>query len=466
MATAERFDIAVVGGGPGGYVAAIRASQLGFKTVLIEREHLGGVCLNWGCIPTKALLKGAEVAHTLNTMEAWGFTSDNLTFDIKKLVAHSRTAAKKLSSGVESLLRKNKVTVIIGDASVTSKCKLQVSTEKKLVAIDAMHIILATGARARQLPGVISNSTYVWGAREAMTPESLPDNLLIVGAGAIGVEFASFYADLGSKVTLIEALDRILPAEDKEISQIAEKSFRRRGIDIQTSARIDQLSVSNGLIEAAITKGDKNIKLSSDRVILAIGVVGNTENMGLEELNVEIEQGFIKTDQWSKTNVVGLYAVGDVAGAPWLAHKASHEAITCVEHIAGELNSQPRSSEKIPGCIYCRPQVASVGLTEELARKRGFKTRIGRFGLQANGKALAIKEPEGLVKTVFDADTGKLLGAHMIGPEVTEQIQGLVIAMGAQLSNQQLAEMIFPHPTVSESIHESVLDSLNKAIHQ
>lgn len=463
---ADKFDLVVVGGGPGGYVAAIRASQLGFRTALVEREHLGGVCLNWGCIPTKALLKGAEVAHTLSTMQQWGFSADNLNFDITKLVAHSRGAAKKLSSGIDYLLQKNNVTVYRGEAVVTNKCKLSVTTESKTLALDAMHIILATGARSRQLPGLTIDGDRVWGAREAMTPTVLPDRLLIIGAGAIGMEFASLYGDLGSKVTIVEALDRVLAAEDREISERAAKAFTRRGISIETSATVANLRTVGDHVEADIDSPRGPISVRADRAIVAIGVTGNIENLGLEALGVATQRGFITTDPWCRTNLVGLYAIGDVAGAPWLAHKASHEAILCVERIAGETSAQPLATDQIPGCTYCRPQIASVGLTEDEAMRRGIATRIGRFDLQASGKALAIQEAEGLVKTVFDADSGKLIGAHMIGPEVTEQIQGLVIAMGAELNDHQLAETIFPHPTVSEAIHESILDSINRAIHQ
>lgn len=462
----DKFDLVVVGGGPGGYVAAIRAAQLGFKTALVEREHLGGVCLNWGCIPTKALLKGAEVAHTLSTMQQWGFSADNLSFDIAKLVAHSRGAAEKLSSGIDYLLQKNNVSLYRGEAVVTGKCKLSVTTESKTLALDAMHIILATGARARQLPGLTIDGDRVWGAREAMTPTVLPKQLLIIGAGAIGMEFASLYRDLGSEVTVVEALDRVLAAEDRDISERAAKAFTRRGINIETSATVANLRTVGDYVEADIESPRGPISVRADRAIVAIGVTGNIENLGLEALGVATERGFITTDPWCGTNLVGLYAVGDVAGAPWLAHKASHEAILCVERIAGETSAQPLATDQIPGCTYCRPQIASVGLTEDEATRRGIATRIGRFDLQASGKALAIQEPEGLVKTVFDAASGKLIGAHMIGPEVTEQIQGLVIAMGAELNDHQLAETIFPHPTVSEAIHESILDSINRAIHQ
>jgi dihydrolipoamide dehydrogenase len=341
-----------------------------------------------------------------------------------------------------------------------------VTTESKTLALDAMHIILATGARSRQLPGLTIDGDRVWGAREAMTPTVLPDRLLIIGAGAIGMEFASLYGDLGSKVTVVEALDRVLAAEDREISERAAKAFTRRGISIETSATVANLRTVGDHVEADIDSPRGPISVRADRAIVAIGVTGNIENLGLEALGVATQRGFITTDPWCRTNLVGLYAIGDVAGAPWLAHKASHEAILCVERIAGETSAEPLATDQIPGCTYCRPQIASVGLTEDEAMRRGIATRIGRFDLQASGKALAIQEAEGLVKTVFDADSGKLIGAHMIGPEVTEQIQGLVIAMGAELNDHQLAETIFPHPTVSEAIHESILDSINRAIHQ
>ena len=411
--TTQQFDLMVVGGGPGGYVAAIRAAQLGFKTALVEKQHLGGVCLNWGCIPTKALLRGADIAHTLKEAEHFGFTVDNLSFDIKKLVQHSRSVASKLSQGVAYLMQKNGITVIDGTASLADKCLLDVEQDGKVTQFKATHIILATGARARNLPSIEIDGERVWGAREAMTPTALPSKLLVIGAGAIGVEFASLYNDLGSDVTLVEAEQRITPAEDADISALAEKAFVQRGIKILTNSIVQSLD-SSGADTVALISGPN----------------------------------------------------GEVAGPPWLAHKASHEAVICVEKIAGVDAVKPLNKDQVPGCTYCRPQIASVGLTEAQAKAAGHSIRIGRFNLNANGKALAINEAEGLVKTVFDEQSGELLGAHMIGPEVTEQIQGFGIAQQLEATEHELAQSIFAHPTVSESMHESVLDSLGIALHQ
>lgn len=462
----QPFDLIVVGGGPGGYVAAIRAAQLGFKTALVEKQHLGGVCLNWGCIPTKALLRGADVAHTLKEAAHFGFAFDNLSFDINKLVAHSRNVANKLSQGIAYLMKKNGIAVIDGSARVAAKGELEVTLNGKASRYKADHIILATGARARNLPNIAIDGKRVWGAREAMTPTALPERLLVIGAGAIGVEFASLYSDLGSSVTLVEAVERITPAEDAEISALAAKAFSKRGITVLTNTLVDALD-SSGEDTIALLKGpDGEQRLSVDQVILAVGISGNIEQLGLESLAVATERGFIKTDGFGKTNLVGLYAIGDVAGPPWLAHKASHEAVICVEKIAGVDGVKPLNKDRVPGCTYCRPQIASVGLTEAQAKSAGHEVRIGRFNLNANGKSLAINEAEGLVKTVFDSQTGELLGAHMIGPEVTEQIQGFGIAQQLEATEHELMHTVFAHPTVSESMHESVLDSLGLAIHQ
>lgn len=463
----RQFDLMVVGGGPGGYVAAIRAAQLGFKTALVEREHLGGVCLNWGCIPTKALLKGAEVAHTLHTADSFGFSVDNIRFDINKLVEHSRKVAGRLTQGIAYLMKKNAITVIDGEARITDKCRLTVHKDGVDTEYRADHIVLATGARARNLPGIAVDGDPIWGAREAMTPKALPGRLLVIGAGAIGVEFASLYRDLGSEVTLVEAVDRILPAEDSEISALADKAFRARGIAIHTGTTVASVE-TNGAGTRALLRGKDGSEqaIDVDRVILAVGITGNIENLGLEALGVTTERGFIVTDEHCRTNVVGLYAIGDVAGPPWLAHKASHEGVYCVERIAGVSNAHPIDRTRIPGCTYCRPQVASIGFTEEQAKKTGRAIRVGRFNLTANGKALALGDSQGLVKTIFDATTGELLGAHMIGPEVTEQIQGFAIARSLEATEAELAGTVFPHPTLSEAMHESILAALDRAIHQ
>jgi len=463
----KQFDLMVVGGGPGGYVAAIRAAQLGFKTALVEREHLGGVCLNWGCIPTKALLRGAEVAHTLHNADAFGFSVDNIQFDISKLVAHSRGVASRLTQGIAYLMKKNAITVIDGEARVSDKCRLTVHKDGVDTEYQADHILLATGARARNLPGITVDGDRVWGAREAMTPEALPDRLLVIGAGAIGVEFASLYRDLGSEVTLVEAVDRILPAEDSEISALADKAFRTRGIAIHTGTTVSAVEPHGSGARVLLRSSDgQEQAVEVDKVILAVGITGNIDNLGLEALGVTTDRGFIVTDERCRTNVVGLYAIGDVAGPPWLAHKASHEGVYCVERIAGVAGAHPLDKTRIPGCTYCRPQVASIGLTEEQARKTGRAIRVGRFNLAANGKALAIADSQGLVKTVIDDATGELLGAHMIGPEVTEQIQGFAIARSLEATEVELAGTVFPHPTLSEAMHESILAALDRAIHQ
>ena len=462
----QQYDLMVVGGGPGGYVAAIRAAQLGFKTALVEKQHLGGVCLNWGCIPTKSLLRGADIAHTLKEADHFGFSFDNLSFDINKLVKHSRSVASKLSGGFDFLLQKNNITVIDGTATVADKCRLDVSYNGTVTQYRSNHIILATGARARNLPNIEIDGDLVWGAREAMTPTTLPGSLLVIGGGAIGVEFASLYNDLGTDVTLVEAAERITPAEDTEISALAENSFKQRGIKVLTNTLVDSIEGAGKQALALIKGANGDQQLKFDQIILAVGIQGNIEGLGLESLGVKTENSFLIADPFGKTNLVGLYAIGDVAGAPWLAHKASHEAIVCVENIAGVEAVEPLNKNRVPGCTYCRPQIASVGLTEAQARAAGHSVRVGRSSLSTNGKALAIHEAEGLVKTVFDANSGELLGAHMIGPEVTEQIQGFGIAQQLAATEHDLAHTIYAHPTVSESMHESVLDSLGVAIHQ
>lgn len=462
------FDLMVVGGGPGGYVAAIRAAQLGFKTALVEKADLGGVCLNWGCIPTKALLRGADIAQTLKHASHFGFDIDPPAVDLARLVGHSRNTAKRLSQGIDYLMKKHNITVLRGEAKLEDVFTLSVSDKdgSDIARYRADHIILATGAHARDLPNIAVDGKIVWSAREAMTPTELPERLLVIGAGAIGVEFASLYNDLGSQVTLVEAAPRIVPVEDTEVSAELQKSFRQRGIEVHAKTTVSDLELHDNSATATLQGVQESQQATFDRVILAVGISGNIYNLGLDALGVDTDRGFIRTDAYSKTNVVGLYAIGDVAGPPWLAHKASHEAVICVEKIAGVSGVKPLRKDRVPGCTYCRPQVASVGMTEQAAREAGHNLKVGRFNLSANGKALAIDETSGFVKTIFDAQSGELLGAHMIGPEVTEQIQGFGIAQQLEATEQELAHTIFAHPTLSESMHESVLDSLNLAIHQ
>ncbi len=460
------FDLVVVGTGPGGYVAAIRAAQLGMKAAVVEREHLGGICLNWGCIPTKALLRASEIHHILHNLDQFGFSAKDITYDPKKLVARSRAVAKQLSNGVAFLLRKNKVTVFDGVGRLAGSGKVAVTKDGKPVAdIAAKHIILATGARARSLPGLEPDGKLVWTYKEAMIPEAIPKSLLVVGSGAIGIEFASFYHDMGAEVTVVEVLDRVLPVEDEEISAFARKSFEKQGIKIHTGATVKALKRGKDNVTAQIEAGGKTFDLTVDRVILAVGIVGNVEDIGLEGTKAKVERTHVVVDEWLRTGEPGLYAIGDLVGPPWLAHKASHEGVICVEHIAGINDVHPLNVHNIPGCTYCRPQVASVGLTEKAARDAGYEVKVGHFPAIGNGKAIALGEPEGMVKTVFDAKTGELLGAHMVGPEVTEQIQGYTIAKTLETTESELIETIFPHPTLSEMMHESVLDAYGRAIH-
>jgi dihydrolipoamide dehydrogenase len=464
---ATSFDVIVVGGGPGGYVAAIRAAQLGLKTALVEKQHLGGICLNWGCIPTKALLKGAEVAHTLAHAADFGFTTGEVSFDLKRLVQHSRDVSERLVGGIGYLMNKNGITVIDGEARLVGKGVISVKTDGKAVNYRADHIILATGARPRSLPGIEADGKLIWTYFEAMVPEELPGSLLVIGSGAIGVEFSSLYNDLGVDVTLVEVLDTIMPVEDAEVSAFAQKQFERRGIKVKTSTRVESLKKGDDSVTCTLVAADGSSQyLTVDRVILCAGIQGNIENLGLEQLGVETAGSCIKTDAWCRTTAAGIYAIGDVAGAPCLAHKASHEGIVCVEKLAGIPDVQPLDKERVPGCTYCRPQVASVGMTEAQARASGKSINVGRFNLQANGKALAIGEAQGFVKTVFDAKSGELLGAHMIGPEVTEQIQGFGLAQSLEATDSDLAHAVFPHPTLSEAMHEAVLDACGKALHQ
>jgi dihydrolipoamide dehydrogenase len=462
----DNFDLVVVGGGPGGYVAAIRAAQLGMNTALVEREHLGGICLNWGCIPTKALLRASDIFHLLHRLGEFGFSARDISYDPKKVVARSRAVAKQLSGGVAHLLRKNKVTVFDGEAQVAGKGKLSVSKNEKPVAdIAAPHIVLATGARARSLPGLEPDGKLVWTYKEAMVPEAIPRSLLVVGSGAIGIEFASFYRDMGAEVTVVEVLDRVLPVEDEEISAFARKSFEKQGIKIHTGATVKGLDRGSDNVTAHIEGGGKSFDVTAERVILAVGIIGNVEGIGLEGTGVKVERYHIVVDEWLRTGEPGVYAIGDVTGPPWLAHKASHEGVICVEKIAGVNDVHPLDLRNIPACTYCRPQVASVGLTEKAAREAGYEIKIGHFPFIGNGKAIALGEPEGMVKTVFDASNGELLGAHMVGAEVTELIQGYTIAKTLETTEAELIRTIFPHPTLSEMMHEAVLDAYGRAIH-
>ncbi len=460
------FDLIVLGGGPGGYVAAIRAAQLGMKTAVVEREHLGGICLNWGCIPTKALLRSAEINHILHQLPEFGFAADNIRLDLGKMVARSRAVAKQLSSGVAHLLRKNKVTVFDGAGRLAGAGKLAVTKDDKPVAtLTAPHIVLATGARARELPGVEADGKLIWTYKDAMVPKTLPKRLLVIGSGAIGIEFASFYRGLGAEVTVVEVLDRILPVEDAEISAFAQKAFEKQGIKILTKAMVKGARKAADSVSVTIEAGGKTSEITVDRVISAVGIVGNVEAIGLAEAGVRVEKTHVVIDDYCRTNIAGLYAIGDLAGPPWLAHKASHEGVLCVEKIAGIKGVHPLDASNIPGCTYCRPQIASVGLTEAKAKENGREVRVGRFPFIGNGKAIALGEPEGMVKTVFDAKTGELLGAHMIGAEVTEMIQGFAIARTLESTEAELMATVFPHPTVSEAMHESVLDAYGRAIH-
>ena len=469
MAQKTEFDVIVIGGGPGGYVAAIRASQLGMSAAVVEREHLGGICLNWGCIPTKALLRAAEIKHNIEHAADFGIeVSGNVTVNLKKVVERSRGVAARLSSGVGHLLKKNKVTVFDGTAKLAGKSGANWAlsvTGKSEVRLTGKHIIIATGARARALPGIEPNGSSIVTYKDAMVPEKMPKSLIVVGSGAIGVEFASFYQDMGVEVTIVEYLDRILNAEDEEISALAQKSFEKRGIKILTSAKLLGLTETSQGITADIEISGAKQQLVADRVIMAVGIVGNSENIGLEGTKVKLDRGHIVTDGYGATGEAGLYAIGDVTGAPWLAHKASHEGIICIEKIAGMKHVHPIEDNSVPGCTYCRPQVASVGLTETKAKQAGYEIKVGKFPFLANGKAIALGDDEGLIKTIFDAKTGALLGAHMIGPEVTELIQGYVVARTLETTEAELMHTIFPHPTLSEAMHESVLDAYDRAIH-
>jgi dihydrolipoamide dehydrogenase len=460
----ETFDLIVIGGGPGGYVAAIRAAQLGMKTAVVEHENLGGICLNWGCIPTKALLRCSEINHLLHHLGDFGFAADNIRFDLDRVVKRSRAIAKQMGSGVAFLLKKNKVTVYDGHARLAGKQTVAVSG-KVNKTLKAPHIILATGARARQLPGLETDGKLVWSYREAMVPPTMPKTLLVVGSGAIGIEFASFFQNMGAQVTVAEVLDRIVPVEDAEISAFLRKALEKQGMRILTGAKVGELVRADDSATVTVEAGGKTEKITVDRVISAVGIVGNTEDLGLEGTGVAVEKTHVQIDGFCRTGEPGVYAIGDLAGPPWLAHKASHEGVLCVESIAGLPGLHPIDRTNIPGCTYCRPQVASIGLTEARARELGHEVRVGRFPFIGNGKAVALGEPDGMVKTVFDAKTGALLGAHMVGAEVTEMIQGYAIARTLETTEAELIHTVFPHPTVSETMHESVLDAYGRAIH-
>ena len=460
------FDVVVIGGGPGGYVAAIRAAQLKMKVAVVEANHLGGICLNWGCIPTKALLRSSEIHHLAQVSEQFGIKVEGLSFDIKKIVERSRAVSKQLSGGIAHLLKKNKVTVFDGWGKLAGNGQVAVEKDGKVLnTLKAKHIILATGARARALPGLEPDGKQVWSYREAMVPEEMPKSVLVVGSGAIGIEFASFYKTLGADVTVVEIMDQVMPVEDKEISDFARKQFEKQGMKIITGAKVAKLDKGAKSVKVTVEKGKKTEVIEVEKVIAAVGIVPNVENIGLEKTKIKQDRGHIVTDEYSKTDEAGIYAIGDVAGAPWLAHKASHEGIICVEKIAGLNNVHPLKKANIPGCTYCSPQVASVGLTEAKAKEQGYDIKVGRFPFMGNGKAIAFGEPEGLVKTIFDKKTGELLGAHMVGAEVTEMIQGFVIGKTMEAVEEDFMHTIFPHPTLSEMMHESVLDAYGKVVH-
>ena len=458
------YDMIVIGAGPGGYVAAIRGAQLGLKVAIVEREHMGGICLNWGCIPTKALLRSSEVFHLMHRAKEFGLTAAGIGFDLDAVVKRSRNVAKQLNSGVGHLMKKNKVTVIMGEATLPAKGKVRVKTDKGTEDLSARNIVLATGARARQLPGLEADGDLVWTYRHALQPPRMPNKLLVIGSGAIGIEFASFYNTLGAKTTVVEVLDRILPVEDAEISAFAKKAFVKQGMTIMEKAMVKQLDRGKGSVTAHIETGGKIETHDFDTVISAVGIVANTENLGLEALGVKIDRSFVVTDAFCRSGVEGLYVIGDATNGPWLAHKASHEGVMVAEQIAGG-HPHPVKPENIAGCTYCHPQIASVGLTEAKAKEAGYAVKVGRFPFIGNGKAIALGEPEGLIKTVFDAATGELLGAHMVGAEVTELIQGYVVGRQLETTEEDLMNTVFPHPTLSEMMHESVLDAYGRVIH-
>ena len=460
----DSFDLIVIGAGPGGYVAAIRGAQLGLNVAVIEREHMGGICLNWGCIPTKAMLRSAEVFHLMHRANEFGLSAEGISYDLDAVVKRSRGIAKQLNNGVDHLLKKNKVTAIMGSATLAGNGRVTVTTKTGTQDLTAANILVATGARARELPGLEADGDLVWSYKHALTPKHMPKNLLVIGSGAIGIEFASFYNTLGAKTTVVEVLDRILPVEDEEISAFAKKSFVKQGMDIRERAMVKCLDRGKGTVTAHIERNGKVTTQTFDTVISAVGIVGNTEDLGLEALGVKIDRTHVVTDAYGRTGVEGVFAIGDLTGAPWLAHKASHEGTMVAELIAGR-SPHPVKPETIAGCTYCTPQIASVGLTETKAKAAGREVKVGRFPFLGNGKAIALGESEGMIKTVFDAATGELLGAHMIGAEVTELIQGYVIGQQMETTEEDLINTVFPHPTLSEMMHESVLDAYDRVIH-
>ena len=460
----QTYDVIVIGAGPGGYVAAIRAAQLGLGVAIVEREHLGGICLNWGCIPTKALLRSSEVYHLMQRAGEFGLSAQKTGFDLKAVVKRSRDVAGQLSSGIGHLMKKNKITVIMGSATLPARGRVSVKTDKGVQVLAAKNIILATGARARELPGLEADGKQVWTYKHALNPPHMPEKLLVIGSGAIGIEFASFYNTLGAETTVVEVMDRVLPVEDAEISKFAKKQFVKQGMKIMEKAMVKKLDRARGKVTAHIETGGKVEKHSFDTVISAVGIVGNVEGLGLEALGVKLDRGHVVVDEYCRTGVDGLFAIGDIAAPPWLAHKASHEGVMVAELIAGQ-KPHPVRPESIAGCTYCTPQVASVGYTEAKAKELGYEIKVGRFPYIGNGKAIALGEAEGMVKTVFDAKTGELLGAHMVGAEVTELIQGYVIGRQLETTEEDLMHTVFPHPTLSEMMHESVLDAYGRVIH-
>ena len=458
------FDVVVIGAGPGGYVAAIRSAQLGLKTAIVEKEHMGGICLNWGCIPTKAMLRSAEIFHLMHRANEFGLNAEKISFDLQSVIKRSRGISKQLNQGVTHLLKKNKVKSFIGEATILEKGKIRVFKDKNSEELLTDNIIIASGARARELPGLKADGGIVWTYKHALTPTRMPKKLLVVGSGAIGIEFASFYNTLGADTTVIELVDRILPAEDAEIANFASKQFLKQGMKILTQTSVKKIEIKNNLADVQMEHAGKIINEQFDTVISAVGIVGNIEGLGLEKMPIETENSHIITDRNCNVGIEGIYAIGDVAGAPWLAHKASHEGVLVAELIAGkEVHAVDSSS--IAGCTYCNPQIASVGLTEEEAQKKGLKVKVGRFPFIGNGKAIALGEEEGLIKTIFDIETGELLGAHMVGAEVTELIQGYVLGQKLETTEEDLISTVFPHPTLSEMMHESVLDAYDRAIH-
>mgnify|MGYP001800286126 FL=1 len=461
---AQNFDVIVIGAGPGGYVAAIRAAQLGMNVAIVEREHMGGICLNWGCIPTKAMLRSSEVFHLMHRAKEFGLKATGVDYDLDAVVKRSRAVAGQLSGGIGHLMKKNKVKVFMGEATIPAKGKVIVKGEKGTDELTAKNIVLATGARARELPGLEADGELVWTYKHALQPKKMPKKLLVIGSGAIGIEFASFYNTLGANTTVVEVMDRVLPVEDAEISAFAKKQFVKQGMKIMEKSMVKQLDRGKGKVTAHIEMGGKIEKMDFDTVISAVGIVGNVEGLGLEALGVKIDRTHVVTDEFCRTGVEGLYAIGDIAGAPWLAHKASHEGVMVADLIGGK-HAHPVKPETIAGCTYCHPQVASVGHAEAKAKELGYEIKVGRFPFIGNGKAIALGEPEGMIKTIFDSKTGELLGAHMVGAEVTELIQGYVVGRQLETTEEDLMNTVFPHPTLSEMMHESVLDAYDRVIH-